>query len=347
MKKIILILIILLLGGCYDYNELTDLGIISSMIIDYKNDEYIVNLEVLEAKEDAHKTSFFMESKGKTFEEALDNMYKKSPKHIYFNHMYTVIISSNVANKKMNEIKDYFLIDADVRKDSYFVISDEIDKLLKFQTEDKLSIGESIKSIIEFNEKENSTFKTSKFREILHYSLNDCTYPIGSIKINDNMLELSDVYLLKDNEIKTTLNKDKVIFLNMLNKEKTKFMLETQNDTYKIYKYDIEKKIEKDKVKISVKADARLFGKSTSESFTKKELEKLESEISIVLKNKINESVTYAKNNYVDIYNFSDLYYKKYGKKDKKIFAKMNYDVEVKVTLNEKGLLLNKGNDNK
>ena len=48
MKKIIIILICLLLYGCYDYTEINDLVIITGIILDYQNDKYILTSQVIE-----------------------------------------------------------------------------------------------------------------------------------------------------------------------------------------------------------------------------------------------------------------------------------------------------------
>ena len=51
MKKFILLLLIpLFLGGCYDYNGLNDLAIISGIAIDYEDDEFKVTFEVISTK---------------------------------------------------------------------------------------------------------------------------------------------------------------------------------------------------------------------------------------------------------------------------------------------------------
>ena len=56
MKKIILIISLFMLTGCYDYQEINDLAIISAIGVDYKDDEYIITLEVLSDKvEDSGK----------------------------------------------------------------------------------------------------------------------------------------------------------------------------------------------------------------------------------------------------------------------------------------------------
>ena len=49
MKKgIILLLIILLMSGCYDYVEIDDLVIISGMVIDYKDNKYEISSQIIE-----------------------------------------------------------------------------------------------------------------------------------------------------------------------------------------------------------------------------------------------------------------------------------------------------------
>ena len=47
MKKIILLFMLLLLSGCKDYTEINDLGIISGMIIDYKDNKYEITTEII------------------------------------------------------------------------------------------------------------------------------------------------------------------------------------------------------------------------------------------------------------------------------------------------------------
>ena len=47
MKRILIIVsLVLLLCGCYDYRELNDMSIVTGIGIDYKDNKYIVSLEV-------------------------------------------------------------------------------------------------------------------------------------------------------------------------------------------------------------------------------------------------------------------------------------------------------------
>jgi len=48
MKKILLLFICLFLTtACYDYQELSDMNIVNGIGVDFKDDEYIVNLEMV------------------------------------------------------------------------------------------------------------------------------------------------------------------------------------------------------------------------------------------------------------------------------------------------------------
>jgi hypothetical protein len=49
MKKIILLIVIILLGGCYDYRELNDMAIVDGILIDYVDYEYKVYLNVIKS----------------------------------------------------------------------------------------------------------------------------------------------------------------------------------------------------------------------------------------------------------------------------------------------------------
>ena len=74
MKKIIILLIFsFFLTGCFDYQELNDRAIIVGLGVDYQNDEYVVNFEVLNSQKNSSEKSggpnksYLIEGKDKTF----------------------------------------------------------------------------------------------------------------------------------------------------------------------------------------------------------------------------------------------------------------------------------------
>ena len=86
MKKILCLLIIpLFLTGCYDYQELNNRAVIAGIAIDYKEEEFFVDLEILNNKkgngqeEESDKT-YYVEGYGSTLTEAFQNCHLKLSK---------------------------------------------------------------------------------------------------------------------------------------------------------------------------------------------------------------------------------------------------------------------------
>ena len=148
MKKILLILISLLLCGCYDYNELADIGIVTTMFVEYEDDKYVIHLEVLDSNKNTNEASFFLNGTGYTIEDALNDIYSKSTTHIYLSHMNAVTLAKDVAREKLDEIYDYFIREIDIRKDFYVLISEHPSDFFELKTQSNKSVGESIKNIM-------------------------------------------------------------------------------------------------------------------------------------------------------------------------------------------------------
>ena len=102
MKKIILIIILLLLCGC-DYKELNSLGIVTMITIDYKDNSYITNVELLNINKNSNNKSIIVKGKGKTLKEALDNAEDYSEYIFSYSHLYTIIISESLLSNKQSE----------------------------------------------------------------------------------------------------------------------------------------------------------------------------------------------------------------------------------------------------
>ena len=340
MKKLILLLIILLTVGCYDYNELTDLGIVSSMLIDYENNEYIVNLEILDTNKEVISPSYMLEGRGNTFEEALFNIYRKSTMHIYLHHMQIVVISKCIAEDKIVNLYDYFLRDPDIRKDSYFVISNNINELLDFNAKDNKSLGETLKNIIEYNRKENANFVTSLFSDMINSYLNKKTYLLGEIALKNNDIVLENTDVFKDNKLYLPIDKLAIPLVYMLANEQNSFLLDMQ-DTYEVYKYKLDKKVSNGKIRFNLCADVRLVGIQKDATKSSSDIKNIENKISNYLKTLLDNSIQYSINNDVDIYNLSNLYYihnPKYHSDD--LWKDLDYEITVKTSLSERGLIM-------
>ena len=95
MKKIIILLIsILLLSGCYDYVEINDLVIITGMLIDYENDNYVITNQLIENEKESIVKIY--KTEGKTIDECISKLSKLLNKDIFISHLKSLIITENL-----------------------------------------------------------------------------------------------------------------------------------------------------------------------------------------------------------------------------------------------------------
>lgn len=121
MKKILLIFIIIFaLTGCFNYTELNQMGIVSSIGIDKKDGKYIVSAQVMNAKEndesqDSQITVY--EQKGDSVLAALREITLKSPRKLFGGHLSKIVLSEEVAKEGIINIMDTFQRLTEVRNE--------------------------------------------------------------------------------------------------------------------------------------------------------------------------------------------------------------------------------------
>ena len=170
MKKIIVILFILFLTGCYNYKELNSLDIVSSIGIDYEDNMYDVSVQVLNGKQskDSEDSQIIVyDSKGKTINEALRNMYSKTSKELYRGHITNLVLSQDVAKKGIINIIDVFERYTDIRDEmNIMVVKNESAKnTLKVLTSEELVPAEYLNLAIDNKTKKTGATSSTKLDE--------------------------------------------------------------------------------------------------------------------------------------------------------------------------------------
>ena len=124
MKKILLLLITILLTGCYNYTEINNLVLVNGIYIDYQDNLY-------KLKFDVDKT---ITSEGISISEAFKNFEEKIDKKPYYAHIKALILSKEVLNTHFDEVIEYFLRNNEIRNNFYLVVSDNIDEIKSSKT---------------------------------------------------------------------------------------------------------------------------------------------------------------------------------------------------------------------
>ena len=133
IKYLILLIVPLLLTGCYNYQELNDLAITTGVSIDYDQEtkEFIVIAQVINPvkEQDAkssNETSFInYESKGKSLREAIRTIVLDSPKRLYGSQLQILILSENVLYEKLPDVIDFFIREPELRPEFKIIIAQD------------------------------------------------------------------------------------------------------------------------------------------------------------------------------------------------------------------------------
>ena len=364
-KKIfILILVILLLTGCSDYRELTDMAIISNLGIDKVDEEFHITVQILNSKsnsnDDSKKNSsevILYNSKGKTIHEALRNTSLESPKKLYVGHLESIIISERIAKSNISELFDFILRDPEITKDANILMIKDasINEVMSIITPLESIPAESIKSSIEVASKIQGSVNNIPFDEFAATIIEtgiDPVIPLITIKENksDNkevnpekrIVMSKELAMFSREKFVGYLNRDAAfgynIALNNVNKNNYA-SIELVNNNSKL-SYDVSKNT------LSIKSTivGSLSELNCNYNIKKEsDVKKLEKKLEKRIEDMLNETIEYAKKYYKSDFLGIERYvlkndYKHYkGKNYNDLRKNINSNIEVKVKFIQKG----------
>ncbi len=132
IKYIFLIIIfIFVLTGCETHKEISDLGMVSAMGIEKKDDKYLISVQVANIKkstkmgtDNSSKVTLYTGT-GNTCFEAIREISTKSSKKLYFPHIKIIVIDDDIINENPEEIVDFFARDNEGNMNAYILVSKE------------------------------------------------------------------------------------------------------------------------------------------------------------------------------------------------------------------------------
>ena len=375
IKKIFIIILILLLTGCYDQKELNTIAIMTATEINKINDEFILNTQVINPQSSDKTVNIqapfiIYEGKGKTIHEAYRNIKLQSSRYLYPNHMEILIINENIAKKDINQIIDLYLRIPDIRTEFYVLIGKN-NNILNITTPiddvSATSILETMKinnkylgitNLITFNEFAN--MKLNKNLEIILPSIEAINYKeeaenksnTENTKIK-SLYKLSNLAIFKDNKLKGYLTEEESKTYNII-KNKAKSILityECEKDKYMtIEATEIKTKINTKNKKININIDMTGNVNETMCNIKlndEKNIKNLEKKLKEYLNNEITNNINNIRKTYnSDIFGFLDTIYKQDYKTYQKIknnWYKDEYQ-NILININSKINIIGKGN---
>ena len=339
IKKIFILLLILLLTGCYDQKELNTIAIMTATEINKIDDEFVVNTQVVNPQSSDKTVNVqapfvIYEGRGKTIHEAYRQIKLQSSRYLYPNHMEILIINQTLAQEDVSQIIDLFLRIPDARTEFYVLIGKN-DNILNITTPIDDISATSILDTMETNNKylgitnfvtfnDFANMQLNKNLEIILPSIEAVNYTEESETISNtektkikSLYKLGNLAIFKDNKLAGYLTEDESTTYNVI-KNKTQSILityECEKDKYMtVEATDIKSDISTKNKEINIKVEMTGNINETMCSIKlndEKNIKKIEKDLKEYIKNKIEASINNIRTNYnSDVFGFLDTIYK-------------------------------------
>lgn len=350
MKKIIIMLIsIMLLTSCYDNVELDDLSIITSIGIDYIDNKYIVNYEILNDNKSDNSTellSYTINGYGNNISEAFLDANKRVNKRAYFAHVKLMVLSENITGNIFKNIIDYLLRNTEIRNEFQVVVSNNTTPLEILSNNSKKHpvVSNLIIGLLD-NEKYNSGLANNEtFLEIVAKLISNNDIILNSISIIDDEISLDNSYIYNGYNIKNKLTTNDSKIYNLLKEKSLEniFINYYNNDSLiiSINKEKVNINVESDKIIISSNLEAKIVENNSKIDFkNKNSYYLLENDFNIIISNSIKDFIKILQYNKTDILGFKDIYYKKYNKDNKNLWINADIIVNTNLKINNSGFI--------
>ena len=353
IKLILIIIILIPLTGCYNYRELNDLGITTAIGISKKDDEFNLVIEVLKTDEKSDESKMpkyvLYESKGKTIQEAVRKAILKSPKRLYVNHLYMILIDEELAKEGINDIIDLFFRDSESRKQFYVLISkDDVYEVLNTKPLLEDINAKSIADRLKVNDDFLSNTVPTTFSKLLTKYVNPrIDMVIPSIKLigNDESknIVIGDTAIFKDDKLIGYINNEESLYYSLIDNNVNDTVLTTMINgeyvTIEINNSDTKIDIKDNNLKIKIKLSGNIAEINSNTNLTNPNtVNEIEKYFEEDLNKKILKLINKEKEYDTDIFGFTDLIYKKDNKNFNNTKLKdLTFDIDTKVTLKYKG----------
>lgn len=372
MKKILILIIVLSLTGCYNYNELNNLAIATGFAVDIKDNEYEVTVLISNSQKQgsgdskASASAAVYRGKGKTIFEAIKDTSLAISKQIYISHIEVLVLSEEVAKNKTSEVIDFFFRYPQTRNEFYLVIAEDCNAgdLFDITTPLETFPSQNISKNLEITDKLQGYTYTVTFNEFVKSLIEEGKNPaLPTISIKGNVeegnkqeniekiepqtyLKLGMMSVFNGSKLVGISNKDQSKGINFLNdKVKTTLITTNINDGNVVVelsssktKKSVEIKDNKPKFKIEINCDGSIAEVASNIKVEETEaIETIKKQSEDEIKRIVNEAISYSKETKTDIFSLGSLVYKKNPKLWKNIKENWNNELnnlEIEIIVN-------------
>lgn len=342
--KFLILLLLPLLSGCYNYRELNELGITTAVSIDYKDNNFYVIAEVINPikQQDASSSnnSPFVNynSSSSSLQDAFRKVVLESPRQLYAAQLEIIVLSEEVVNNHLEEVLEYFARDPESRTEIKIIVAKTEDstKAITLQTLLTSLSSSNIINSLDLQSKVLGMSYPVTLNELLNMYIDPYlevvlpsmtlygNYEIGDEKENITtsspkaIVKIDGSTITKDNKILGYLDLEESKILNLINgKLKETIIKMNYYDGYIIFepnriKVSRELDIKNNIIKINISGYSKTKEiQSNIDLKDPKEVEKLNKALNMELEKKITDTFNSIREKYgTDVFGFQELYYR-------------------------------------
>lgn len=368
--KFLILLLLPLLSGCYNYRELNDLGITTAVSIDYKDNNFYVIAEVINPikQQDASSSnnSPFVNynSSSSSLQDAFRKVVLESPRQLYAAQLEIIVLSEEVVNNHLEEVLEYFARDPEARTEIKIIVAKTEDstKAITLQTLLTSLSSSNIINSLDLQSKVLGMSYPVTLNELLNMYIDPYlevvlpsmtlygNYEIGDEKENITtsspkaIVKIDGSTITKDNKILGYLDLEESKILNLINgKLKETIIKMNYYDGYIIFepnriKVSRELDIKNNIIKINISGYSKTKEiQSNINVKDPKEVEKLNKALNMELEKKITDTFNSIREKYgTDVFGFQELYYRTNYKYFKENCTNWYEDIYPKIKLEVK-----------
>lgn len=368
--KFLILLLLPLLSGCYNYRELNELGITTAVSIDYKDNNFYVIAEVINPikQQDASSSnnSPFVNynSSSSSLQDAFRKVVLESPRQLYAAQLEIIVLSEEVVNNHLEEVLEYFARDPEARTEIKIIVAKTEDstKAITLQTLLTSLSSSNIINSLDLQSKVLGMSYPVTLNELLNMYIDPYlevvlpsmtlygNYEIGDEKENITtsspkaIVKIDGSTITKDNKILGYLDLEESKILNLINgKLKETIIKMNYYDGYIIFepnriKVSRELDIKNNIIKINISGYSKTKEiQSNINLKDPKEVEKLNKALNMELEKKITDTFNSIREKYgTDVFGFQELYYRTNYKYFKENCTNWYEDIYPKIKLEVK-----------
>ncbi|MBQ7104961.1 MAG: hypothetical protein IJN90_03815 [Bacilli bacterium] len=252
---------LILITGCSNYDEFSNVMIIDGIGIDKNDNKYIVSFNTY-LENDKYKV---INLEVNNLDDAFNKIYLKTNKKIYLSHLKILLLSSNLNNNDITDIINIFNNRDDLRGSFLVSLIDNYDNNI-FENESLFLVN-----LINNNYYESGDVYPTTYNDIIYDYLNlDISYlPV----INNNNLSINGVHSIFSEYRFYSLDESK--YLNLIMNNLDSFNLEIDNEEVSIKKTKVFYKVDRNNIDIHINILYSGIEKNKLSKFLNKEITSL------------------------------------------------------------------------